>query len=153
MTPWRTRSLLSRSIALWTAVARWRTPAVGTEFDQLCDDCQRRNRSLKADNTARPPMRLSPMSPAGCFSRNCRKRLSRSGPFEPAYATPPVTTAASQGTHNGGTGVTVSFAQDRGRASEAQLRPAGDAHACYDQRHPGCQRAGLRRFQTNGGRR
>jgi hypothetical protein len=50
MTPWRTRSLLSRSIALSTAVAR--TGLEVPEFDQLCDDCQRRNTPLEADNNA-----------------------------------------------------------------------------------------------------
>ena len=83
MTPWRIRSLLSLSIVLFDsggAVARTRLQV--PEFDQLCDDCQRRNTPLKADNNAAHP--TPPTSPAACFSRLCGKRLSRPGPFRTA---------------------------------------------------------------------
>jgi hypothetical protein len=85
MTPWRTRSLPSRSIALWTAVARWRAPGCrypsSTSFVMTAKDATGRSKW-----TTPPPMRHPPMSPAACFSRHCRKRLSRSGTFRTGYA-------------------------------------------------------------------
>jgi hypothetical protein len=80
MTLWRTRSLLSRSIALSTAVARWRAPGCrypsSTSFVMTAKDATRRSK-----RTTTPPMPPPQMSPVRCFSRLCRKRLSRSGPF------------------------------------------------------------------------
>ncbi len=80
MTPWRIRSLLSLSIVLSTAVARWRAPACrypsSTSFVMTAKDATRRSKRITT-----PPMRHPPTSPEGYFSRLCRKSLSRSGPF------------------------------------------------------------------------
>ena len=80
MTPWRIRSLLSLSIVLSTAVARWRAPACrypsSTSFVMTAKDATRRSKRITT-----PPMRHPPTSPEGYFSRLCHKSLSRSGPF------------------------------------------------------------------------
>ena len=62
-----------------TAVARWRAPGCryrrSTSFVTTAKDAKGCSKRIT------PPIRLPPMSPAGCFSGFCRKRLSRSGPF------------------------------------------------------------------------
>jgi hypothetical protein len=53
ITPSRIRSVLSRSIALWIAVARWRAPDCRyPSLTRLVMTADKRNRSLKADYTA-----------------------------------------------------------------------------------------------------
>jgi hypothetical protein len=82
LTPARQRSLRSRSIALSTAVARWRAPGCrypsSTSFVMTAKDATRRSK-----RTTTPPMRHPPTSPAGCLVAFAAKGYRGLGRLEP----------------------------------------------------------------------